>query len=246
MFSDLYTTGEYVKNNPDWHVLESPWKTEEIVRMLTRHKLTPHSICEVGCGAGEILHLLQQQMSDDCIFTGYEISPYAFELCQARANDRLQFKLGDIQDDVGVAFDLILVMDVLEHMEDYFSLLRNIRPKSEYKLFHFPLDLSVRAILRQHLVEYRERFGHIHYFTKELAIRVLQDAGYTVLDSFYTREPSSFPPDDRSATRVALLRSHLGQSLWKLRKMPAKLWYTFNQDLAVRTFGDWRLLVLAQ
>jgi hypothetical protein len=137
-------------------------------------------------------------------------------------------------------------MDVLEHMEDYFSLLRNIRPKSEYKLFHFPLDLSVRAILRNRLVEFRERFGHIHYFTKELAIRTLQEQGYTVLDSFYTREPINFPPDDPSATRAALIRSHFGQSVWKLRKVPAKLCYALNQDLSVHIFGDWRLLILAQ
>jgi len=184
-------------------------------------------------------------MGDECMLWGFEISPYAFELSQTRANERLQFKLADIQEERDVFYDLLLVMDVLEHMEDYFSLLRNIRTKSRYKLFHVPLDLSVRTILRRHLLEVRERFGHIHYFTKELAIRVLHDTGYTVLDWFYTREPVIFPPDDPSATRGDLLMTHARQSVWKMRKVPAKIVFALDQDLAVRLSSDWRLLILA-
>jgi hypothetical protein len=37
-------------------------------------------------------------------------------------------------------------MDVVEHLEDYFSFLREIRPKGEFKMLHIPLDLSVQTI----------------------------------------------------------------------------------------------------
>src|SRR5256885_15001073 len=120
-FSDLYTTGEYLKKNPTWHVEESPWKARQILQMLKRHDFAPQTICEVGCGAGEILRQLQGSLDPGCSFWGYEISPQAYELAMSRANEKLKFKLADIQHEEGIFFDLLLVMDVIEHLEDYFS-----------------------------------------------------------------------------------------------------------------------------
>jgi len=34
MIEELYTSGEYLKKNPTWHVGESPWKAREIMRMM--------------------------------------------------------------------------------------------------------------------------------------------------------------------------------------------------------------------
>jgi 2-polyprenyl-3-methyl-5-hydroxy-6-metoxy-1,4-benzoquinol methylase len=36
----------------------------------------------------------------------------------------------------GAFFDLILILDVIEHVEDYFSFLRDLKSKSQYKLIH--------------------------------------------------------------------------------------------------------------
>jgi ubiquinone/menaquinone biosynthesis C-methylase UbiE len=57
--SRIYTNGDYIKKNPTWHVENSAWKAEQILTMLSKHNLTPQTICEVGCGAGEILAQLQ-------------------------------------------------------------------------------------------------------------------------------------------------------------------------------------------
>jgi hypothetical protein len=37
MIEELYTSGEYLKKNPTWHVGESPWKAREIMRMMGAH-----------------------------------------------------------------------------------------------------------------------------------------------------------------------------------------------------------------
>src|SRR5438874_5172827 len=173
MLEELYTSGTYLEKNPTWHVGESPWKAREITRMMARNKILPKTVCEVGCGAGEVLRLLQGTMDPECVFWGYEISPQAFELCKSRANEKLHFKLLDIREEKDAFFDLILVMDVLEHMEDYFSLLRAIQQKSPYKIIHIPMDLSVRSVLRGYLLNYRRAYGHLHYFTKEIALQML-------------------------------------------------------------------------
>ena len=40
-FQDLYTSGAYAAKHPSWHVEESPWKANEILRLLRRHRLAP-------------------------------------------------------------------------------------------------------------------------------------------------------------------------------------------------------------
>jgi ubiquinone/menaquinone biosynthesis C-methylase UbiE len=247
MLETLYTSGNYLKKNPTWHVGESPWKAREIMRMIVRNNLAPQIVCEVGCGAGEILKLLQRNMDNSCTFWGYEISPQAFELCRARANEKLHFKLLDITEEKDAFFDLILIMDVLEHMEDYFSFLREIKNKSQYKIVQLPMDISVRSILRRELTKYRDSYGHIHYFTKELALQMLKDLGYEVVDYFYTYESVEDQPGPSDGIEIDLLqrlRKRLGIIKRGLLKRRDKLSFTINEDLAVRILGRWRILIL--
>ena len=92
----LYTSGNYLEKNPLWHTEESSWKAEHVMRMINRHKISARTICEVGCGAGEVLKQLQRRLDDECDFLGCNVSPQAIELCRSRANEKLQFELGDV------------------------------------------------------------------------------------------------------------------------------------------------------
>ncbi len=227
----VYTTGAYLERNPTWHVEESPWKAKQIMQMVARNSLTPKTICEVGCGAGEVLRQLQERMNPACMFWGYEISPQAFELSKSRANDQLHFKLTNINQEEEAFFDLILILDVIEHVEDCFSFLRDLKTKSQYKIIHLPLDLSVQSILRPNgLLDVRQAYGHIHYFTKNIAIEMLKDVGYEVLDYFY-------------APRSIGLANTL---LKKLLIPPRVLFFSLRKDLAVRVLGGYSLLVLVK
>lgn len=230
MLEARYTSGEHLQRVPGWHVEESPWKVSHILPILERHHVEPNMVCEVGCGAGEVLRLLQVHMNESCTFWGYDISPQAIAMCQQRANQRLHYKLADIRQEQDVFFDLILVLDVIEHLEDYFSFLRDLKPKSRYKLFHIPLEISVQGVLRGKIfLRNRDLHGHLHSFTKETALRTLQDVGYEVLGYSYSPEyemPSTVPST-------------------KLMNLPRKLFFALQQDWAVRILGGSRLLVLA-
>src|SRR2546426_997666 len=196
MTQDLYVGGGYLEKNPLWHSDESPWKAKYVLRMMEKNGIAPKTICDVGCGAGEVLRLVQDGLDEGCTLWGYEISPQAFELCQPRANERLHFKLADIRQEEGVHFDLILIMDVLEHLEDYFGFLREIRPRSEYKIIHIPLDISVRTVLLGRLLDFRAAYGHVHYFTKDVALlgRVVAGRGAARLVSLHARRRATPEP----------------------------------------------------
>ncbi len=231
-FEKLYTGGAYLEKNPLWHTEESSWKAENVMRMVNRHKISARTICEVGCGAGEVLKQLQQRFDDECDFLGCDVSPQAIALCRSRANDKLHFELGDATIISGRFFDVILVLDIIEHLEDYYSFLRTIKERAVYKIFHIPLDLSVQTVLRATpLIKDRQRFGHIHYFTKETALQLLSDLGYNIIDWFYTAVALDLP----SANLKNLVM-----------RIPRRLLYSINMDMVVRLLGGYRLLILTK
>ena len=229
---EMYVSGEYLQNNPMWHAEESPWKAKQILKIMERNNIAPKTICEVGCGAGEILARLQHEMPVECEFLGYEISPQAFELSRTRANEKLNFKLADILEEKGVFYDLILIIDLIEHLEDYYTFLREIKSKSQYKILHIPLEISAQFILRNTpFLESRKSAGHLHYYTKDIALHILRDVGYEVLDYFYTSGSTEIP--SKSIKR-------------NIVKLPRKVLFAIDRDLAVRILGGYSLMVLAR
>jgi SAM-dependent methyltransferase len=228
----MYTDGDYLKNNPTWDVEDAPWKADLIYRMMEKHNLAPAAICEVGCGCGEILFQLQKKLPASTHLTGYEISPQAFELCKERSNERLSFCLKNYCDEANHSCDMILLIDVIEHLEDYFRFLRDIRPKSPYKILHIPLELFVLAALHpQFLLGQRRKVGHLHFFSRDIALQMLRDLGYEILDSQYT-------------AGYALPREYGLKD--KLLKIPRSLFYPLFPDFTVRVFGGYSLLVLVK
>ena len=232
IMDSIYTDGTYLRNNPDWHVDDSPWKANHVATMLERHGIVPRTVCEIGCGAGEILRALSTKLEPSTKFYGYEISPNAYQLCSQKASDKFTFRLANLLEEEDARFDLVMALDVFEHVEDYFGFLRKLRSKGQYKLFHIPLDLSAQEVLRgKPLINARRNVGHIHYFSKETALATLEDCGYRVLDHFYTSG-----------------RTDLGGLGWKsqLMRIPRQALYKVNPDTAARMLGGYSLLVLAQ
>ena len=229
---NMYETGEYLEKNQDWHVSDSPWKAGNIYKIIQRNNLQYNSVCEVGCGAGEILKQLSYKMPQDVKFEGYEISPQAYKLSKSRENDRIKFHLKDLlEEDPKVQFDIVMAIDVFEHVEDSFSFLRKLRSRGKYKVFHIPLDITVNGILQDKFMTGRNTVGHINYYTKETALATLEDTGYQIMDYFYTADSLELPRKTFKS---------------KLAKLPRKLLFGANEDLAVKLMGGFSLMVLAR
>lgn len=231
MDATIYQDGTYLTNNPGWHADDSAWKAGHIAHMLERHALAPASVCEVGCGSGEILVQLASRLAPGTKFVGYDISPNAYELCSRKAGGNLQFKLADLLED-DARYDLALGIDVFEHVEDCFGFVRKLRARARHTIFHIPLDLSALSVARGgKLMSMRRCVGHLHYYSKDTALALLEDAGYRVIDHFYTS----------GATE-------LGNLGWKsqLMKLPRNALFHIDPDLAARLLGGYSLLVLAE
>jgi predicted TPR repeat methyltransferase len=232
MAEKIYTekNGEYLKNNPSWHVEDSPWKAKQILKLLKRNNVNPKSVAEVGCGAGEILNQLHAAMPSDVTFTGYDISTDAISLADERKKDRLTFKYENFVE-TNEKFDLLIVMDVIEHIDDYTGFLKKCKGKAKNTIFHIPLEISVLAILRNKLMASRLSVGHVHYFMKDTAIAALKESGYEIVDYFYT--PGG----------IELQKKTLGS---KLAALPRRLLYKINEDSASKILGGFSLIVITK
>jgi len=147
-------------------------------------------VLEVGCGEGQTLELLKK--GKRCAETiGFELMPLAAQAASQRA-DRV-YCLNVEQDvwPVGIGkFDLILLLDVLEHLVDPWSLLEKL--KNEYleidgKLVislpnaqHFSLLLPLLAGQFNYVESGILDKTHLRFFTKKSAIDLLHSAGLTV------------------------------------------------------------------
>jgi hypothetical protein len=226
-----YQDGSYLAHNPDWDRSDSLWKALLVKAILKESKLSPLRICEVGCGAGEILVHLRKSFPD-AILTGFDISTDASRFWKNHEGQGIQYYCADFLTLNQEQYDCILLLDVIEHLTNPFAFLEAIRVRAKFFVFHFPLDLSASSVLRESpLLTQRKTVGHIHYFTKELALALLRESGLDVMHWRYTNASLS-GPSRTLKTRLASL--------------PRRLAYAINKDLGVRLLGGETLMVLAK
>lgn len=227
----IYQSEVYAELNPSWHEEDSPWKARQIETILRKNEIAFGNACEVGCGTGEILFNLARAFPA-ARFRGYEISPHAYQRAKYKETDTVGFSFGDFIAEGASDYDLLLVADVIEHVEDYIAFIKALRGKGRYKVFHIPLDLSVQSLLRGWpITGLRENVGHLHYFFKDTALATLADCGYKIIDHAYT------------ASRLELPNQALSSCLMRL---PRRLGFALAPDLTVRLLGGYSLLVLAE
>ena len=165
-----YLSGDYAEQNPDWDAPDSAWKAGRVAELLERHRVRPRSIAEVGCGAGAVLAALRP-LFPEAELDGFDISPGAARFWERHRGIGIRFTLGDFLALNTRRYDLLLVLDVVEHLGDPFAFLERLRAHGDQVVFHFPLDLSALAVAREkQLLRVRTQVGHVQYFTRGLAL----------------------------------------------------------------------------
>ena len=186
--ASIYTNGEYLDANETWHAEDSPWKANQIHEMISKNHLRPRSVVEIGCGAGDILKELSRKAGmEQTEFRGFDISPQAIALAKRNKVGRVSFFCQGLeQKEIGYLPDILLVIDVFEHVPDYWGFVSQCRASGDYKIYHIPLDINVSSVLRNTFEHFRKKLGHIHVFSAASALSTLRDTGHEILDVQYT------------------------------------------------------------
>lgn len=229
--ADIYNDSTYLKNNPGWHEEDAQLKAGKIMELLGRNALSCNSVCDIGCGSGEILVQLASRMQEVDKFVGMDVSKDAISLARKKETEKIRFKQADLSHMASTdVFDLLLVIDVIEHVENYFSFLNAVALRGKYTIFHIPLDMCVWSLFREKmLIESKARIGHIHNFTEDFITSVLEDKGFQILDKIYTE------PSFEQMTRKQKLVNGIRKVLFKVHKR-----------FCTKTIGGYSILLLAE
>lgn len=224
----FYLDGEYEQRNPSWDVEDSQWKAMQVADLLARHRLRPRSLVEVGCGAGAVLTALRAPLPDTELH-GWDIAPGAARFWAS--HEGIRFMQGDFLAAPQPPFDVVLLLDVIEHLANPHEFLSRLAPCAAHLVLHIPLDLSAASVIRESpLLEVRRGVGHIHYFTRRIALELLAECGYEVVEARFTG--AHLRP-----------RATIGG---KLASGVRRLVFAFDRDLGVRLLGGDTLIVLAR
>lgn len=225
-----YSDGEYLAANPTWGEEDSAWKAERIHSLWKRCGLpVPDSVAEIGCGAGLILATLQEKFPGTVSYSGYDIAPAAIEMARKRSNPHLSFHREDLLR-AERRFDVLLCIDVFEHVENPFEFLRTIRRLAPIVVFNIPLEMHVAGVLINHQKWTRRQYGHLHFYTAAVAFETLRECGYSVIAHDYVSRLMDLP---RSASEYLF---------W----LPRKLLSLLNKEWSARILGGTSLLVIAR
>ena len=151
-------------------------------------------------------------------------------MCQERQTENINFYFKDLLSEDSI-YDVVLCIDVFEHVENYIGFLQRLKKNGKYKIFHIPLDLSISALLRRSLLRARKSVGHLHYFTPDTALATLIDCGHEIVDVMFTPSFAAVPPKTFKE---------------KLAKNPRALLYTISPRLMSTLIGGASLMVLTK
>jgi cyclopropane fatty-acyl-phospholipid synthase-like methyltransferase len=225
----IYQDGTYAMKNSEFGDDNSKTKIVNAIKACKDFNLKPGKIAEVGCGGGAILLGVAEALAAHSA-VGFEPMPEAYAVAKSRETNQVTFCNETVGPESNFDFDLVLCFDVFEHIEDYFSFLRNLRKTGKNFLFHIPLDMSAQMVARGAPIQrVRDEVGHIHYFSKDSALASLRECGYKIGGSFYTCGADG----------------NYNGRLFRMMKIPRKIAFAFNPNLAVRVLGGYSLMVWA-
>ncbi len=135
------------------------------------------TVLDAGCGTG----ILLQQISEaypKTILTGSEYSSEGIEFAKKRLPDADFHVLDLSKDSLHRTFDLITCIDVIEHIPDDRTALKNLRSMTGG---HLVVSVPLGKLFK---VE-EERMGHVHGYTRKEFEEKLREAGFEIVKAIH-------------------------------------------------------------
>lgn len=183
---------EYAAFRSDIHKREyydvaSDWKVRELVKLVPVNMVF-NNVLEVGCAFGVLLNNISDRLNIKTR-TGVDISGENIKSAKKDwpecnfFHGTVEEFIRDIEPNIQDSrFDLIVLSDIVEHIPDDIGFMKTIRGISSYVLLNLPLEKSIST--RKRIYDENDPSGHLHCYDKELAINLINRAGFNILNSY--------------------------------------------------------------
>ncbi len=180
--NDIYNDKSYISKHPDLHREDSAYKFEQISRLLEMVHVESNKIkiLDIGGGAGVLGRLVAEYFrlrEKEVEFVALDVSADMLEI-QAKENPHLVRSLNcSILDCPEEKFDIVLMIDVIEHVPDKELVAGRLNKISRQIIYNIPIEINLMDFARnlrhrgQHYPEQTRAIGHIHFFTYASALK---------------------------------------------------------------------------
>jgi SAM-dependent methyltransferase len=168
-----------IKKNPKYYeALGSPkgiMRPVDFYRFKrVRRHLVGKTVLDIGSGRADFLNLIKKNHR----VTGIEINKQRVDYCN-RILGQDCVKLGNLDERLNFednSFDTVVCLEVLEHLEDPESALKElVRVSRKRVIVTVPFNEKIRYLLCLHCAKYTPHSGHLHSFNKEDIIGTVPD-----------------------------------------------------------------------
>ena len=174
----------------------------------------PSSVLEIGCATGELI--ARFPVAEGGRRTGVDISPSNIAVGRARYAD-VAFYEGDFRELRGERFDVVIMSDVLEHVNDDVGFLRDASELAKYVLVNLPLEDNWLNKRREYGPN--DVSGHLRKYCLDQGLGLFESAGLNVLGYFQVWVHETELDRKRRRLRRRLLgQAHAGSRSTQLAK----------------------------
>jgi SAM-dependent methyltransferase len=190
------------------------------------------SVLDVGCGEGSLLQSLSLA-EKGYELNGIDLSENAIKLAEDKIKCGI-FKVIDISKvSMDKKFDLVICSEVLEHIEDDVSAIKNIYKMSKFVIITVPIGKLGAEDLQ---------VGHVRRYSKKDILNKLESVGFKIIKSREWGFPF-YSPLYRSIIKYTSEESRSGEFGIIRKIISLVLYYLFMLNLFNK--GD-RIVILAQ
>lgn len=174
---DIYNDGTYIQNNPSLHSEDALYKFTYIQDLLqtylSSNSKNEISILDIGGGCGKIGRFVCeffQKQNIKISFTALDLSLEMLDI-QRENNPHINQSLNTPLESLEEHYDLILLIDVIEHISDYLSFTNLLKQKTSYIIFNIPIeknffDFAKNIYFKGQYYKWQEQtLGHLHFFS---------------------------------------------------------------------------------
>jgi 2-polyprenyl-3-methyl-5-hydroxy-6-metoxy-1,4-benzoquinol methylase len=154
------------------------------LKALISQKARPGKILDVGCNRGQFLDILGDRWDRH----GVELAPHFAEQARRKYGDNVFHGSLENYPPAGEPFDVVTVMDVLDHSPEPVEELRRVnrllRPGGLVVVKVHNISCLWARVVKDRFYAFIPPY-HLHYFDRETLGRTLQAAGFRVAETRY-------------------------------------------------------------
>ncbi len=152
------------------------WKIPHLMNAIP-YDFTPNSVVEVGCFCGHLIGNMLVNGKSDFERYGYDINSNAIEI--ARKNYvGVDFFCEDAFE-TNRKFDLLILSDIVEHIEDDIGFLNKSRSISGAVVLNLPLEKSISTAKREY--GFSDPSGHLRAYSLKDALALIEKANFSIV-----------------------------------------------------------------